>query len=508
MELVISYSSPSCLTASTLYYQSNTLVLERKQTNYHPSIWDKKLFESLSTPYSYESHATRLEGPKQDVKNLLTSTKDPSVLMKLIDSMQRLGVDYHFEKEIEKVLGIQHPDVTSDLYTTALLFRIVRERGFPISSDVFDKFRSSDGRFMDSLSRDVEGLLSLYEATHLGMHGENILEEARDFRMKNLDSLMKILDNYSAKKVKQSLEMPLYWRIPRNINLLELAKLDYNLVQSVYQQDLKELERRWRDLGFKDNLKFSRDRLVENYLGAMGTISEPHLIGLTKYVCIITAIDDMYNVYGLLDELESFTDSVNRWEMENLPEYMKICYVAILNFVNEMVCDVCKHQDLNILPYIKEEWANLCRSHLIEARWFRSGYIPTVNEYLENSCISVGAYAAAIQTYITRLSNDLATWEVESKRGDVVKSIQYYMVHKGISEVEARHRIKELISYSWKKLNEESAKNSLPKSMIKMTLNMARTSQCIYQYGDGINTSTGAFKELLTSLIVKPILIE
>lgn len=82
------------------------------------------------------------------------------------------------------------------------------------------------------------------------------------------------------------------------------------------------------------------------------------------------------------------------------------------------------------------------------------------------------------------------------------------MVHEGISEVEARHRIKELISYSWKKLNEESAKNSLPKSMIKMTLNMARTSQCIYQYGDGINTSTGAFKELLTSLIVKPILIE
>ena len=40
---------------------------------------------------------------------------------------------------------------------------------------------------------------------------------------------------------------------------------------------------------------------------------------------------------------------------------------------------------------------------------------------------------------------------------------------------------------------------------IKMTLNMARTSQCIYQYGDGINTTTGASKELLTSLIVKSI---
>ena len=91
------------------------------------------------------------------------------------------------------------------------------------------------------------------------MHGENILEEARDFSIKNLTLLMEKLDSNSAKKVKQSLEIPLYWRMPRvearnfidvyqkdntkNLTLLELAKLDYNLVQSVYQQELKELER-------------------------------------------------------------------------------------------------------------------------------------------------------------------------------------------------------------------------------------------------------------------------
>ena len=82
MELIFSYSSPLCLTTSTLYYHRNTLVLARKQckrckkdllvlpsfmiiskfsdkqviprqsANYHPSIWDQKLIESLSTPYS------------------------------------------------------------------------------------------------------------------------------------------------------------------------------------------------------------------------------------------------------------------------------------------------------------------------------------------------------------------------------------------------------------------------------------------------------------------------
>ena len=85
------------------------------------------------------------------------------------------------------------------------------------------------------------------------------------------------------------------------------------------------------------------------------------------------------------------------------------------------------------------QWANLCGSYLKEARWFYSGYIPTVDEYLENACISVGGQAAIVHAYIlygctltknsldcfkngseliywssliTRLSDDLGTWEV------------------------------------------------------------------------------------------------
>lgn len=49
---------------------------------------------------------------------------------------------------------------------------------------------------------------------------------------------------------------------------------------------------------------------------------------------------------------------LNRWEMkamEDLPEYMKVCYVALLNFANEMFCGVIKDHGFNTLPYIKGE---------------------------------------------------------------------------------------------------------------------------------------------------------
>jgi hypothetical protein len=82
----------------------------------------------------YELYATRLEELKRNAKFLLTSNKDPCVLFKLASTMQRLGVAYHFEKEIEEAVGLLSPDVTSNLHTTALQFRVLRQHGFSITS--------------------------------------------------------------------------------------------------------------------------------------------------------------------------------------------------------------------------------------------------------------------------------------------------------------------------------------------------------------------------------------
>ena len=69
---------------------------------------------------------------------LLTNMK-PSKKLDLIDQIQRLGIVYHFETEIEKQL--EEINETSsfdlirdgDLYTVSLLFRLLREQGYKVS---------------------------------------------------------------------------------------------------------------------------------------------------------------------------------------------------------------------------------------------------------------------------------------------------------------------------------------------------------------------------------------
>ena len=63
-------------------------------------------------------------------------------------------------------------------------------------------------------------------------------------------------------------------------------------------------------------MSFARDRLVENYFWTVGKNFDPDLGNLrrvlTKVNSLITTIDDVYDVYGTLEELELFTEAIDR----------------------------------------------------------------------------------------------------------------------------------------------------------------------------------------------------
>jgi isoprene synthase len=102
-------------------------------------------------------------------------------------------------------------------------------------------------------------MLSLYEASYVAYEGENILEEAMEFTRMHLKDLKGEVSKSMAEQVSHTLEVPLHrgmlrlearWYIEAYITredanslLLELAKLDFNIVQSVLQSDLQDMSR-------------------------------------------------------------------------------------------------------------------------------------------------------------------------------------------------------------------------------------------------------------------------
>ncbi|KAK9997401.1 hypothetical protein SO802_022087 [Lithocarpus litseifolius] len=279
-----------------------------------------------------------VEELKDEVRNELFATGHLSQQLGLIDALQRLGVAYHFEREIQEAL--EHIYATfndkidvDDLYKVSLSFRLLRQEGFKVSCDVFKKFKDEDGQFKESLTSNDEGMLAFYEATHLRMHGEDILEEALEFTTTHLKSTASLIGNPLAAQITCALKQPLHKGIPRlearryisfyeqdashNKVLLKLSILDFNLVQSLHKEELSYITRWWKDLDFATKLPFARDRIVECYFWIVLVYFEPqHSLArkiLTRAISMTSILDDIYDAYGTLEELEPFTEAIERF---------------------------------------------------------------------------------------------------------------------------------------------------------------------------------------------------
>ncbi|KAL9377638.1 hypothetical protein Peur_028973 [Populus x canadensis] len=173
--------------------------------------------------------------------------------------------------------------------------------------------------------------------------------------------------------------------------LLELAILDSNIVLSVYQRDLRETSRWWRRVGLATKLHFARERLIESFDWAVGVAFEPQCSDCRKSVAkmfsFVTIIDDIYDVYGTLDELELFTDAAERRDVHSindLPDYMKLCFLARCNTTNEIAYENLKEKEENILPYLNKSgmWDD---AFLQEAKRLYDKATPTFDEYFGNA---------------------------------------------------------------------------------------------------------------------------
>ncbi|KAI4331069.1 hypothetical protein MLD38_029292 [Melastoma candidum] len=178
---------------------------------------------------------------------------------------------------------------------------------------------------------------------------------------------------------------------------------------------------------------------------------------LIKIGNLITIIDDVYDIFGTMEELEILTDFIDRWEIsgiDKLPPVIRSTYMALYNSTNEIAYRIMRDRGINVLPCLQMMY--------------------------------------------------------EMARGDNFKAVQCYQNQHGISMEEAREAIWSMVEEAWKNINQlefEEYPSFTSKDYLNACMGFARGSHFFYQYGDGQGLSDKETKEYLMSLVVEPVSI-
>nr|CAB3482105.1 unnamed protein product [Digitaria exilis] len=386
--------------------------------------------------------------------------------------MELLGMIRHYKKEIDDILRAvydDHEDGGSDgddLYVTSLRFYVLRKHGYAVPSGNI----SSD---------DVNTLLTLYDATHLTVHGEDILDNIIAFNKSRLRSLMKTnLESDLLEEIRVTLETTLFRRVERvearhfisvyekkatrDNTILEFAKLDYNLVQVVYCNKLKELTIWWKDLRSRVDLTFSRDRNV---------------------ICC--------------------TDKV----------------------VEELKVKNNKHAEV-----VREMALHVAKSYHAEVTWRDEHYVPAdVDEHLQISLGSIAAMQTVVLafvslgdvatreaidwamtypdivrgvTVIARIMNDIMPHEREQASDHMESTVQTCMKQYGVTVEEAIEKLNVIVEKAWMDMIQECLDQKYPMLLLEKVVSFAQSIDFFYKSED-LYTLPWNLKDTLTSMYAK-----
>ncbi|KAK7312993.1 hypothetical protein VNO77_37305 [Canavalia gladiata] len=345
---------------------------------------------------------------------------------------------------------------------------------------VFKKFMNEEGKFNDTLVTNVEGMLSLYEAAHFRIHGEDILDEAIAFTYVHLKLMSTKLSVPLVAQINNSLKRSLLKSLPRLVakhyisiyeehpshdkNLLLFAKLDFNMLQKQHQ----------REVG-----------------------------------------------------------NVSRWDISCinfLPEYMKFCYQALLDVFKEIEQEMDKEGRSFCTIYAKNEMKRLVQAYFAEAKWLNNNYTPTMEEYMAVAQASSGYRMVTVMAFvgmgciatekdfqwfsdnpkiidaatkISRLMDDIVSNEFEQKREHVVSALECYMKQHGVTKEEAINELYKKVTHAWKDINEELLDpTKVSRPLLTTVLNLSRVMDVLYKDGDGYTHSDRSTKNDIIALLL------
>ncbi|GLJ09984.1 hypothetical protein SUGI_0119640 [Cryptomeria japonica] len=446
--------------------------ITRRIGNHHPNLWDHDFLQSLPKSYDAPCYGERAEKVIKEIKGMFnalhlnsSSADDLYKRLSMVDDVERLGIDRHFQTEIKAALdyvyrywddmngiGCGRESPCADLNTTALGFRILRLHRYGVSSGMLLQFKDNDGQFLCSntlSNEELRSILNLYRASLIAFPKEQDLDDAKAFSTKYLKQVLPNINNTNiSKEIKYNLEYGWHTNVPRleartyidiygdakttnniyNSKLLELAKLDFNMIQSIQQREL-QIVSRW-DLAF----------------------------------------------------------------MEALPEFMKVAFKAFDEGVRSMAQEAEKTQERDKLNYARKAWEICIDSFMVEATWIATeiDYPSKFNDLL---CLTL------------RLRGDTKTFKAEADRGELASGIACYLKDNPRStEEDALEYLNSLIDEKLKELNWEYLKpDNVPIISKYHKYALSKGIQLLYKERDGISVSDIQTKKLITKAMIEPV---
>ncbi|XP_038689056.1 ent-kaurene synthase, chloroplastic-like isoform X4 [Tripterygium wilfordii] len=365
---------------------------------------------------------------------------DKYALLCMIGSLERLGIDRHFSKEIRDVLEETYrcwlqgdEEIFSDADTCAMAFRILRVHGYEVSSDPLTQY--AEHHFSHSFGghlKDFGTALELFKASQFVIFPEESgLEKQMSWtnqfltqEFSNGTTRADRFSKYFSIEVHDTLKFPFHANVERlahrrniehhhvdntrifktsycfsnisNADFLQLAVEDFNSCQSIHHEELKHLER-WVVESRLDRLKFARQKMAYCYFSAAGTSFSPELsdarISWAKNSVLTTVVDDFFDIGGSEEELANLVHLLEKWDANGSPHYcseqVEIIFSALRNTICEIRDKALAWQGRSVTHHVIEIWLDLLKSMLREAEWARNKVVPTLDEYVENGYVSM-----------------------------------------------------------------------------------------------------------------------
>ncbi|KAK3119440.1 hypothetical protein QOZ80_9AG0670570 [Eleusine coracana subsp. coracana] len=388
---------------------------------------------------------------KEEARPLFGACNNILEKMKLVDTIQHLGIDHMFEEEIDFALHeIQENGFTgSSLYEVALRFCLLREHSLWVSPDVFNKFKGEDGMFRNDIANDTRGLLSLYNAAYLLIPGEDELDEAISFA------------------------------------------------------------RWWKDLYDYVGLSYSRQRPVETYTWSCINVHEERFgltrVMLAKMVALFSFMDDTYDNKADIHECRRLNTAIQRWNEDAsylLPEYLRKFYIRLLSNFKEMEEELPKTQSIVLLAR---------RESSKKSQHVNFGQ-PNITTEISSQTLKIKwpclleLEAVDFCLWLGRFMNDIAAFKLGTNKTDVASVVEWYFHENKVTSDIALAKIESIVEEQWKIINKARFGNPVLFPVMKLAIKIAvgifffNQDRC-----DHFMFNTEQLRETMLNLYVNPI---